>query len=112
MELIIKLPNVRNYDIKIDNESFHSAFFDTSKIRYLTKGEHTISLSNPEPSLMPWGKIVWLINIFTSKSTKETPIEFKFKLSNDTNIVVSVQYISCKEPSLICDEELSAVCRI
>ena len=109
MELIIKLPQSQSFDIEIDKQAFHSAYKDTSKMFFLNRGEHTVSVSAPDPSMLLWGKIQLAIKWLSKKSNKKHCEAFKFKVNTDTNIVISVEYGNYAHINFYCDEELLSI---
>ena len=108
MELKIQLPKTRCFDIELDKVHFHSAYTDQSKMIFLTQGEHIVSVSAHEPSMLFWGKTERLINLF-SQGPDKCSAEFMFNISMDVNTVVSVEYGNYSRIDFICDEELSAI---
>ena len=108
MELTVQLPQTQSFDIEIDKKHFHSAYANAAKMVFLNQGEHTISVSEPEPSELLWGKITRLIKLFSDNSNKHSN-EFKFSIIADTNIIISVEYGNYDCVGFVCDEELSAI---
>ena len=108
MELTIQLPRTECFNIEIDKQPLHSAYTNASKMVFLSQGEHIISVSEPEPSMLLWGKITRLIKIFSQNSNRYSE-EFKINVTIDTNIVISVEYGQYNHIGFVCDEELSAV---
>ena len=108
MELTVQLPQTQSFDIEIDKKHFHSAYANAAKMVFLNQGEHTVSVSEPEPSELLWGKITRLIKLFSDNSNKHSD-EFKFSIIADTNIVISVEYGNYDCVGFVCDEELSAI---
>ena len=108
MELTVRLPQTQSFDVEFDKNHFHSAYANAAKMVFLKQGEHTVSVSEPEPSELLWGKITRLIKLFSSNSNKHSD-EFKFSIIADTNIVISVEYGNYDCVGFVCDEELSAI---
>ena len=108
MELTVRLPQTQSFDIEVDKKHFHSAYANAAKMVFLKQGEHTVSVSEPEPSMLLWGKITRLIKLFSNNSNKHSD-DFKFSVTVDTNIVISVEYGNYPHVEFVCDEELSAV---
>lgn len=108
MELTIRLPQKQSFDIEIDKNHFHSAYANAAKMVFLNQGEHTVSVSDPEPSALLWGKIIRLIKLCSNNSNRHSD-EFKFCVIAGINIVVSVEYGNYDHVEFVCDEELSAI---
>ncbi|MBQ2999565.1 MAG: hypothetical protein IJD64_03805 [Clostridia bacterium] len=108
MELKIQLPRTKSFDIEIDNEHFHSAYVDSSKMVFLTQGEHIVSVSDPKPSMLLWGKITRLINLSSQNSCKYNE-EFKFNVVIAINIVISIEYGNYSQVGFVCDKELLSI---
>ena len=108
MELTVRLPQTQSFDVEFDKNHFHSAYANAAKMVFLKQGEHTVAVSKHAPSMLLWGKITRLINLFSNNSNKHSD-EFKFSVITDTNIVISVEYGNYDYVEFVCDKALSAI---
>ena len=108
MELLIQLPKTKSFEIEINDKHFHSAYSDISKMFFLTKGEHSITVYAQAPSTSLFGRIVDLTKIFSQKNRE---LNGKFNLSAliNANIVISVCYGNFDCVKFVCDQELLSI---